>query len=522
MKKLVSLLSLVLALAMLVGVVPGLAEGEYKDTITWVIGNDQDCLDPHRCVSNSKVIPQYYDGLIGLDVNNNVVPRIAKSWEVSDDNLTWTFHLRDDVYFHSGRHCTAADFQATWERLLDAENPVRYAKNYGFVDHTEAVDDYTFKFYLKEPKAFFLTAISHRSSGVLNPEYIEKYGLKLGDTAESVDGTGPFKCTGWIKGEEMRFERFDNYYGDKAATKEIVMKIVPEQNSRAIAIETHQADIVDGISPDDAVRLATVPGVKVSLTPGVGCHLFQFNCKSDKAPIADPKVRQAISYAIDRYAICEYLYSGLGETPMPNIIAPSVAGYPGEMIVPYDVEKAKALLAEAGYPNGFEMTLMATETYNRGTEMGEIIKEQLEEVGIKANLLVVERAVFNAGLGGLTPEEFNKNFGWDMFIMGSGGSVDADTVLSRIMHTAPTNINNYGFYSNAEVDALLEKGAVTLDETERNACYKRIAEITLFEDPFGCYMNLRNNVYALSDKIVDFGVSPSNTMALNKIKCLAD
>ena len=522
MKKLFSLLALILTLSMVLGCMPGFAEGEYKDTIVWVIGNDQDILDPQMNVSNSKVIPQYYDGLLGFDSDNNVVCKIAESYESSEDQMVWTFHLRDDVYFHSGRHCTAYDFEATFDRLLDEENPVRYTTNYSYIESAVATDDYTFVVTLAEPKAFFLQSFAKHQTAVLNPEYIEKYGAKLGETAESVDGCGPFKCTGWTKGEEMRFERFDDYYGEVAKTKEIVMKIVPEQTSRAIAIETNQADIADGVSPDDAVRLDALDGITVSKTDGNGCHLFQFNCASDDTPMSDPKVRLAICYAVDKDAICEYLYSGLEEVPMPSIMAPSVAGYYEAGVLPYDIEKAKALLAEAGYPDGFEMTIMTTAVYNRGVEMGEILVEMLGEVGIKVNLEVVERAVFTSAWGGFTPEEFNEKFGWDMFIMGSGGDADADTLLYRIMHTADNNINNYGFYSNAEVDELLEKGAVTMDQEERDAIYKRIAEITLYEDPFGAYMNYRKNVYALSDNIENFAVSPMNTMDLANIVCRAD
>ena len=523
MKKLVTmLLALLLALSAMPGCVAGLAEGEYKDTIVWVIGNDQDILDPQMNVSNSKVIPQFYDGLLGFDANNNIVCKIAESYESSEDGMVWTFHLRDDVYFHSGRHCTAHDFEVTFDRLLDEENPVRYTTNYDYIESAVATDDYTFVITLGEPKAFFLQSIAKHQTAVLNPEYIEKYGADLGETAESVDGCGPFKCTSWEKGEEMRFERFDDYYGDVAKTKEIVMMIVPEQTSRAIALETGQADIADGVSPDDAVRLDALDGITVSKTDGSGCHLWQFNCASDDTPVSDPRVRQAISYAIDKETICEYLYSGLEETPIRSVMPPFVAGYSDVGVVPYDVEKAKELLAEAGYPDGFEMTVMTTAVYNRGVEMGEIIVEMLGEVGITVNLEVVERAVFNSAWGGFTPEEFNANFGWDMFIMGSGGDADADTLLYRIMHTDDTNINNYGFYSNAEVDELLEKGAVTMDEEERNAIYKRIAEITLYEDPFGVYINYRKNVYALSDNIENFAVSPMNTMDLANIVCRAD
>lgn len=261
------LLTVLLALAMaftMVFATAASAEDGYKDSITWVIGNDQDILDPQNNVSNSKVIPQYYDGLLGYDNDGNVVCKMAESYEASEDKMTWTFHLRQDVYFHSGRHCTAHDFEATFDRLLNTENPQRYTSNASsFIDTAVATDDYTFVITLKEPKAFFLQAIAKHWAFVLNPEYIEKYGADLGKTAESVDGTGPFKCTQWDKGEVMKFEAFENYYEGAPLTHEIVMKIVPEQTSRAIAVETAQADIADGISPDDAVRLDALDGVTV-------------------------------------------------------------------------------------------------------------------------------------------------------------------------------------------------------------------------------------------------------------------
>lgn len=335
MKKLLTaLLTLAMAFTMVFATAAS-AEDGYKDSITWVIGNDQDILDPQNNVSNSKVIPQYYDGLLGYDSDGNVVCKMAESYEASEDKMTWTFHLRQDVYFHSGRHCTAHDFEATFDRLLNTENPQRYTSNASsFIDTAVATDDYTFVITLKEPKAFFLQAIAKQWAFVLNPEYIEKYGADLGKTAESVDGTGPFKCTQWDKGEVMKFEAFENYYEGAPLTHEIVMKIVPEQTSRAIAVETAQADIADGVSPDDAVRLDALDGVTVSKTDGNGCHLFQFNCASDHAPMSIPAVRQAICYAIDRNAICEYLYSGLGETPIDSIMAPSVAGYSSVGVVP--------------------------------------------------------------------------------------------------------------------------------------------------------------------------------------------
>ena len=154
MKKLLTAL-LVLAMAFtMVFATAASAEDGYKDSITWVIGNDQDILDPQNNVSNSKVIPQYYNGLLGYDNDGNVVCKIAESYEASEDKMTWTFHLRQDVYFHSGRHCTAHDFEATFDRLLNTENPQRYTSNASFIGSAvakipmEKVVKATLPFYL--------------------------------------------------------------------------------------------------------------------------------------------------------------------------------------------------------------------------------------------------------------------------------------------------------------------------------------------------------------------------------------
>ena len=184
----------------------------------------------------------------------------------------------------------------------------------------------------------------------------------------------------------------------------------------------------------------TLDGITVSKTDGNGCHLFQFNCASDHAPMSIPAVRQAICYAIDRNAICEYLYSGLGETPIDSIMAPDVAGYASVGVVPYDPEKAKQLLAEAGYPDGFDMTIMTTALYNRGVEMAEIIAEELKEIGINAKLEVVERAVFTSAWANFTPDEFNEKFGWDYVHHGlrrrlrRGHAAQAHHALRRHQH----------------------------------------------------------------------------------------
>lgn len=516
--------SLVLVIVLLLSLVcvASAEEKQYRDTIYWVIANDQSTLDPHNNVDNSRVLPQFYSGLLKLNTEGTYELDIATDYTMSEDGLTWTFNLRDDVYFHSGKHCTAHDFEWTYARLLDRENPQRYTEEYGaYMESAKALDDYTLEIKLHTPNAFFLEAIAEQKAYVLNQETVEKYGEDFGLSAETVDGTGPFMCTGWNHEESITFTRFDNYYGSPAKTQTIVMMVVPDQTSRAIAVESGEAQIGDGISPDDVVRLTEGGDLQKFSDFSSGCHLFQFNCSAD-SHVADPKVRQAISYAIDRETMCDVLFSGLGEIPMPSAIAPCVAGYSDKIqAVPYDPEKSLALLEEAGYPNGegLTITICANTVYNKGVEMGEMIKQFLENIGITVDLQIVERAVWKAARTGLTPEEFNRDYGWDMFIMGSGGNANANTLLYRIAHTSENNLNNYGFYSNARVDELLDAAYLETDVEKRDAMYEEIAQIMLYDDPFAAYINLRTNTYVLDPGMEDFDVIPYNTIILKDIRC---
>lgn len=521
MKKRVSLL-LVLVMLLTCFSFACAEEKQYRDTIYWVIANDQSTLDPQFNVDNSRVLPQFYSGLLGLGVDGRWTYDIATSFESSEDSMTWTFHMRDDVYFHSGKHCTAYDFEWTFARLLDQENPTRYTEQYSFIESAKALDDYTIEIKLGTPNAFFLEALADHKCAVLNKDVVEQWGENYGLSWEAVDGTGPYKCAGWNKEESMTFERFDDYYGDVALTKTIVMMVVSDQTSRAMALESGEVQIGDGLSPDDVVRLTNDGYTRVSDLSS-GCHLFQFNC-SDGSHVSDPLVRQAITHAIDVEVMCDVLFSGLGEVPMPSVMAPCVAGYSDDSTyVTYDPDLARELLTEAGYPDGEGLTvsICANTVYNKGIEMGEMIKQFLEDVGITVDLQIVERAVWKEARMGLTPEEYNRDYGWDMFIMGSGGNADAHTLLYRIAHTADNNLNNYGFYSNARVDELLDAAYQCMDTEERDAMYAEINQIMMHDDPFGAYINLRTNTFVLDPKMdaENFFVKPYNTIMLQYLRC---
>ena len=498
----------------------GTEEVKYKDTFTIAVTNDQEIMDGQNNVSNDLVLPQVYSYLIKRDLDGKIVGDVAESWEVSEDELTWTFHLKKGVKFHSGKELTAEDVKATYDRLLNEEDPVRYTQTMGFIDRCEIVDDYTIQLITLEPAGPMEASLTLRANTLLNKDYIEKYGKELGKDAESVDGTGPFKLVEWNKDEDMHLVRHDDYFNGPAATENIVIQIVPEAAARSIAIESHQVDAANGITPEEVLRLKEDPTINVFSIPGPGCHLFQFNCSNPI--IKDTKVRQAISYALDRESLVETLWGAMGEKPRDSVAPPAAFGYINLGVIKQDQEKAKALLAEAGYPDGFEMNLMCTDVYSKGVQAGEIAAAQLAEVGIKCNLVVVDRATFTAARNGLTPEEFPD---WGMFLMGAGYiTLDGDEGLKRRFVTSADgkNSNNYGFYSNAEVDELLNGAAATTDREAREKAYQRAAEILYLEDPVGCYLNSRNETVVLSANVEDFNMTPVGIYDWPNIKVRAD
>lgn len=495
-----------------------MAEGEYKDSFIYATANDQDTLDPQWNVSNDKVVKQVYSGLVRRDDQGNVVGDLAESWEVAEDQLTWTFKLRQGVTFHDGAPFTAAAVKATYDRLLDKENPTRYTDLNDYIVACNVIDDYTVEIVTNKPDGAFLANLNGGAHLILDPAFIEKYGSELGKTPAAVNGTGPYKVIEWSKDEQMVFEAFDNYYSGAPLTKNFTLMVIPEANSRTIAIETKQVDIADGIGAEDLERFAGMDGFEVIKLKSIGQHLFQFNA-SEQSILHDPRLRQAVSYGIDRAQIVAALYPGDDASTAP--LSPLTFGYYNFGTIQQDQAKARELMAEAGYPDGFSITLMATPVYVKGVEMGELIKAQLAQINIDVNLEVVERAVFLASLGGLTPEDYKNNYGYDMFIMGAGPSTaDAHGGLHRLYVADPAgvNTNNYGFYSNPKVDELLNAGATETDQAKRQEIYKEAMQILYLDDPVGVWMNDRYNAYVMTNHVEGFGAGVTGVVNFNTIQ----
>lgn len=494
---------------------------KYKDTIIFATANEQNYMDGQMNNTNDMVLRTVYSSLVMRDSENNIVGDLADHWETSEDGLVWTFYLRQDVKWHNGKQFTSADVKASYDRLLNAENPVRYTSTMSLITGCNVVDDYTIELTTADPCPMMLATLCHRANLILDADYIEKYGTELGLTAESCNGTGPYVLKQWDMGEQMVFEAFPDYFKGEAPTKNLIIQVMPEASSRAVALETHEVDIAEGCSTQDVLRFmeeGADMGIVANFYSYQGLHGFQFNCAHPI--IKDTKIRQAISYAIDREAMIDALYAPIGEYCATAPLSEVVWGYYNFGVIKQDLEKSKQLLAEAGYPDGFEFSIQVNEGYNNALASAEMIVADLAKVGITATIEVVDDAAFKAARANRTyPGE---DFPWGMFIMGFGpGTLDADEGLRRIWETSykGDNNNNYGWYSNSKVDELLNKAKVEMDEETRKELYKEAMQIIYIDDPAAVFTNQRKIIFCMSDKVEGFQVDMRKAVNYTTLKC---
>ena len=494
------------------------AETVYKDTITIATSSDQNYMDGQMNNTNDVYLRAVYSQLVRRSADNDIIGDLAERWEVSEDGCTWTFYLKHGIKFHSGKELTAKDVKASYDRLLDTENPVRYnSLATGYISACNMVDDYTVELVTPSPIAPMLANLTHRSNLILNEDYIEKYGAELGLTVESVDGTGPYKLAKWDKDNEMVLERFDDYFGGVMPTKTIDILIVADANARQVALETGEIDM-SSVTTSQVPLLKETPGVKIWFFDSIAAHALQFNCANEY--LKDTRLRQAVSYAIDRQAIIDALYSDVGETAATAPVNPRVWGYHNFGVIEQDQEKAKQLMADAGYPDGFSFSIQVCTTYNKSLETCEMVVSDLAKVGITATIETVDNATFSGSMGNRSYP--GDDFPWGMFYMGYGaGTADCDEGLRRIWETSPdgNNNNNYGWYSNAEVDELLEKAAVEMDEATRLELYKQAQQILYIDDPAAVWTNDRLTVWATTDKVEGLKLNVNSVIFWDELRC---
>jgi len=504
MKKLVSVL-LIVAMALTVltgcgnnsnastqGSTPAASDKpkEAKDTIIFTQGADITSLDPHigKQLRAFTVTCNMFEQLVKFDDNMQVAPSLAESWERVSDTAV-KFKLREDVKFHNGDPLTSADVKFSYDRMM--ASPV-VANNISFLESVEIVDDYNVILNTKSPYAPLLAALTTPPCAIVPKKVVEadEKGFALNPI-----GTGPYKFVEWKQGEYCKLEAFDGYYGDKAKTKYVIMKVVPENTQRTIMLETGEADIAYEVLPNDVSKIESNDKLQLLKDVSLKSVDFGFNTKS-KGPVSNKLVRQAIECAIDKKGIVESVLYNIGK-PGSLSIAPAAFGYSDKFATDkYNVEKAKSLLEEAGYKDGFEIRIW-TDADQAHQEVCQVVQSQLSEIGIKANIEVLEYGTLLKKL--MDGEDYDMELTFFNNIVG-----DADYALYSLFH--PASSSNHSRYDNQKVADLIVKSRSEVDDAKRKAAYEEIYKMLDDDTPeFSIYYE--EACVALSKNVEGFKLS---------------
>ncbi|RWR07478.1 ABC transporter substrate-binding protein [Paenirhodobacter populi] len=428
-----------------------------------------------------------YEGLLRYDAKLEAMPSLAKSWEVSDDGLTYTFHLEEGVKWHDGAAFSADDVVFTADVFLRQQHP-RFRAILEHVASITAPDANTVVFTLKAPFGPFLNAFEVGSMPIVPKHIYEGTDFQNNPANNTPIGTGPFKFGEWQKGSFIKLVKNPDYWDEgKPYLDEIYWHVIPDAASRAVAYETGQVDILPAGSVEtfDIPRLAALDNTCMT---EAGWEFFAPQSwvwiNTRQGPAANKEFRQAIMYALDREFIKDALFNGLGKISNGPFAASTKFNDTDIAPYPYDPAKAKELVKASGY-NGEVLKLVPMPYGETWMRLGEVIKQNLEDVGIKVEIVSTDVAGWNQKLSD-----------WDYDLSTTYLFQYGDPALGVSRTYVSTNIakgspwNNVEGYENPEVDALFAEGAGTIDPAKRQAVYSEVQKILVDDVPNAWLLDL--------------------------------
>lgn len=447
-----------------------LAQPQHGGVLTAGMQTDPVGLDPHltNATATRNMMENVYDTLVKFNSDGLVEPGLAESWDVSEDGLTWTFTLRSGVTFHNGDALTASDVVFSINRIRDPEVASPRADHFAVVDTIEAPDDTTVVFMLSQPFSPLLSKLAFSTNVILSQALIEEHG----DAEEVVIGTGPFTFVEYIPQTRLVLERFDGYWdvdgdGNQLPYLDgITFEFYPDPASRTTAIQTGAADWIEYVPAADVLILEGDPDVEVVGGLSANFRSLYLNMTLSDPPLDNQQVRQAIAHAIDEQEIVDLALFGTG-----GIVATGTTIPPGDFYAvesPYtgrNLERARELMAEAGYEDGFDMELYVTSTYDFLRDPAEVIQSQLADLNINVSITAEDWGVY-------LPRALESDF--ETTVLGTSGQADPDDFLYGTFHSSGS-LNLSGL-NDPEVDALLEEGRRVAGEEERREIYVQAQE----------------------------------------------
>ena len=500
MKKLIALLLSLCTMLTVVGCSnkADTADNGAKDTLVVAQGADPTSLDPYGTTDSPaiRVAHCVFETLVTRDDEGNIAPMLTESWDIEDD-CTYIFHLRKGVKFHNGEELKASDVAFSFSKIAESPHASSIRATIDF-ENSKALDDYTFEMKLTEPFGPILNHLSHAVMAIVN----EKAYTEAGDQVnEKPCGTGPYKFVAWYPADRIEMVAFDDYWGEKAAITNLTWRTIPEIASRSIEVEAGTVDVAIDIQASELARLEKVEKVTTFKEERSSINFICLN--NLIAPFDNVKVRQAINMAIDVDAICNVVYQGTGavaQAPMSK----SVWAY-NDNLPPHErnVEKAKELLAEAGYPDGFTCTMTCDQNQQR-LDTAEMVQMQLAEIGITMKIASMERGTFIDNVISGNLEMFG--LGW------TADTGDPDYALFASFHSSMHGEGgNMSFYTNPEVDRLLDLGRSSTDPEVRKDAYYKVQEIVWNEVPC-VFLQCPEDLYAYNSNLKNFATNADGSI----------
>lgn len=492
-------LALVLALCLALAVAPVLADE--ANVLRFGTEAEPIGFDPHTisAVASLRVINQLYNQLVDVDENMNIIPELAASWEQPSDTV-YVFHLVENAYFHNGRNVTAEDVKYSFERVLNPDtaalgNSDSYIKCISAID---VLDTYTVQLTLSAINASFLNNLSSTYCSIVCKEVVEENG----DLLRADGGTGPYTLGEWLPDNYVTVNAFDKYFDDatKATFDTVEFYVMADASARIAALRTGNVDI---IKADETMLDLVEANDDIAVTSFGTRNYAGLFFQLTREPFTNEKVRQAINLALNRQEIIDFAYNG---TAMVSGFVPSSLGHWAVDVneneyYTQNIEKAKQLMAEAGYPDGFSCTLTVG-LLDSLRDMGAVVQQQLSEIGIQVEVINKENAEY-------VDDWSNHNF--DIMACQNGAGSDPSRGVAFFFKTGSSaNIQDY---SNARVDELCELGAGTTDDAAREAYYKEAINLILDECAVAI-VACPNEYYLNSTAVQNFAPNASSPYTL--------
>ncbi|CAH2601745.1 glutathione ABC transporter periplasmic binding protein [Rhodovastum atsumiense] len=441
-----------------------------------------------------------YEGLYGFDKDMKLVPMLAESYVANDTATEFTFKLQKGVVFHDGTPFDAAAVKANFDRLTDPNVKLKRSSMFSMVERTEVIDPATVKVVLKSPFGAFVPTIAHAAAMMVSPKAVAQYGKEIG---RNPVGTGPFTFVSW-NADTLKVVANPHYRKPGLPkVKSVTFRSVPENGSRIAMLQTGEAHFIYPMPPEMVKVVQNNKAVTIINEPSIVVRYVTLNVT--KKPFNDVRVRQALNYAIDRQAFNRVVFNGFAQ-PLDSAIPPGLGFYVKQTPYTHDVAKAKKLLAEAGYPNGFETEIWGANN-SLSMRMMQVVQQQLAAVGIKVTISGMEVPMLYARLyGAKTPAESEMQMqmgGW------SSSTGDADWGLRPLLAGSafPPALFNTGYYDSPEVNRAIDAALTTADPAKRAAAYAD-AQKHIWEDAPWVFLVVEPTLAAQSKKLSGFYQMP--------------